>query len=98
MDRYSCLHRVRNKTIYPVHGANLTVIQSTWSAYPYHCFFLYDIRITWFSKYGIDITCFPLYGNAVQTFICKRHSCGYGVAMGCLGRCIVSEAATVKSQ
>ena len=39
MQKYAYIHR----TIYPVHGANMTQIQPVWSAYPYALGFPYMV-------------------------------------------------------
>ena len=74
-----------NTVLYPVHGANLNMIQPTWSAYPYHLLFL-----IWYPYHLV----FP-YMVMLQTFKRKRHCSRCGVAMGCYGRGIVPGAAIV---
>ena len=86
-----CLAIVSLYTFYPVHCAKLTLIQPTWSAYPYHLVFLiwYPHSLVFLIWYPYALT--SLYGNTA-------HCSGYGVAMGCHGLFIVTRAAIVKSQ
>ena len=77
--------------LYPVLCLKLTLIQSTWSAYPYHLFFL-----IWYPYSLVFLIWYPyalisLYGNTA-------HCSGYGVAMGCNGLFIVPRTAIVTSQ
>ena len=65
-----------------VHGANLTLIQPTWSAYPYHLVIPYM---------GSICPYFSLNGNGAHFSVC-------GIATGCSGRCIVPRTAIVMSQ
>ena len=77
--------------IYPVLCPKLTLIQPTWSAYPYHLVFL-----LWYSYFRIFLIWYPyaptsLYGSTA-------HCSGYGVAMGCYVLFIVTRTAIVTSQ
>ena len=65
--------------LYPVLCPKLTLIQPTWSAYPYHLVFLiwYPYSLVFLIWYPYAPT--SLYGNTA-------HCSGYGVAMGCLAR------------
>ena len=63
---------------YPVLCPKLTLIQPTWSAYPYHLVFL-----IWYPYSLVSLIWYPyalvsLYGNTA-------HCSGCGVAMGCYG-------------
>ena len=62
--------------IYPVLCPKLTLIQPTWSAYPYHLVFLiwYPYSLVFLIWYPYALT--SLCGNTA-------HCSGYGVAMGC---------------
>ena len=64
--------------VYPVLCPKLTLIQPTWSAYPYHLVFLiwYPYSLVFLIWYPYALT--SLYGNTA-------HCSGYGVAMGCYG-------------
>ena len=69
----------------------MTLIQPTWSAYPYHLIFL-----IWYPYSLVFLIWYPyalisLYGNTAD---CS----GCGVAMGCYGLSIVPRAAIVTSQ
>ena len=77
--------------IYPVLCPKLTLIQPTWSAYPYHLVFL-----IWYPYSLVFLIWYPyalisLYGNTA-------HCSGCGVAMGCYGLSIVPRPAIVTSQ
>ena len=77
--------------IYPVLCPKLTLIQPTWSAYPYHLVFL-----IWYPYSLVFLIWYPyalisLYGNTA-------HCSGCGVAMGCYGPSIVPRPAIVTSQ
>ena len=76
---------------YPELCPKLTVIQPTWSAYPYHLVFLiwYPYSLVFLIWYPYALT--SLYGNTA-------HCSGYGVAMGCYGLFIVRRTAIVTSQ
>ena len=76
---------------YPVLCPKLTLIQPTWSAYPYHLVFLiwYPYSLVFLIWYPYALT--SLYGNIA-------HCSGYGVAMGCYGLFIVTRTAIVTSQ
>ena len=78
-------------SIYPVLRPKLTLIQPTWSAYPYHLVFL-----IWYPYSLVFLIWYPyalisLYGNTA-------HCSGWGVAMGCYGLSIVARTAIVTSQ
>ena len=69
----------------------MTLIQPTWSAYPYHLVFL-----IWYPYSLLFLIWYPyvptsLYGKTA-------HCSGYGVAMGCYGLLIVTRTAIVTSQ
>ena len=75
---------------YPVLCPKLTLIQPTWSAYPYHLVFL-----IWYPYSLVFLIWHPyaptsLYGNTA-------HCSGYGVAMGCYGLFIVTRTGIVTS-
>ena len=77
--------------IYPVLCLKLTLIQPTWSAYPYHL-----VSLMWYPYSLIFLIWYPyaltsLYGNTA-------HCSGYGIAMGCYGLFIVTRTAIVTSQ
>ena len=77
--------------IYPVFCPKLTLIQPTWSAYPYHLVFL-----IWYPYSLVFLIWYPyalisLYGNTA-------HCSGRGVAMGCYGLSIVPRTVIVTSQ
>ena len=77
--------------IYPVLCPKLTLIQPTWSAYPYQLVFL-----IWYPYSLVILIWYPnaltsLYGNTA-------HCSGYGVAMGCYGLFIVTRTVIVMSQ
>ena len=77
--------------LYPVLCPKLTLIQPTWSAYPYHLVFL-----IWYPYSLVFLIWYPyalisLYGNTA-------HCSGCGVAMGCYGLSIVPRTAIVTSQ
>ena len=76
--------------IYPVLCPKLTLIQPTWSAYPYHLVFLiwYPYSLVFLIWYPYAPT--SLYGNTA-------HCSGYGVAMGCYGLFIVTRTGIVTS-
>ena len=76
---------------YPVLCPKLTLIQPTWSAYPYHLVFLiwYPYSLVFLIWYPYALT--SLYGNTA-------HCSGCGVAMGCYGLSIVPRTAIVTSQ
>ena len=76
---------------YPVLCPKLTLIQPTWSAYPYHLVFLiwYPYSLVFLIWYPYALTSF--YSNTA-------HCSGYGVAMGCYGLFIVARTAIVTSQ
>ena len=76
---------------YPVLCPKLTLIQPTWSAYPYHLVFLiwYQYSLVFLIWYPYAPT--SLYGNTA-------HCSGCGVAMGCYGLSIVPRTAIVTSQ
>ena len=81
-----CLTVSRNHAVflfYPVLCPKLTLIQPTWSAYPYHLVFLiwYPYSLVFLIWYPYAPT--SLYGNTA-------HCSGYGVAMGCYGLFIVT--------
>ena len=80
-----------NMIIYPVLCPKLTLIQPTWSAYPYHLVFLiwYPYSLVFLIWYPYAPT--SLYGNTA-------HCSGCGVAMGCYGLSIVPRTAIVTSQ
>ena len=90
-----CLTVSRNHKVflfYPVLCPRLTLIQPTWSAYPYHLGFL----IIWYPYSLVFHIWYPyaptsLYGSTA-------HCSGYGVAMGCYGLFIVTRTAIVTSQ
>ena len=69
----------------------LTLIQPTWSAYPYHLVFLirYPYSLVFLIWYPYAPT--SLYGSTA-------HCSGYGAAMGCYGLFIVTRTAIVMSQ
>ena len=69
--------------LYPVLCPKLTLIQPTWSAYPYHLVFLiwYPYSLVFLIWYPYAPT--SLYGSTA-------HCSGYGVAMGCYGLFIVT--------
>ena len=78
------------KYIYPVLCPKLTLIQPTWSAYPYHLVFL-----IWYPYSLVFLIWYPhalisLYGNT-------DHCSGCGVAMGCYGLSIVPKTSIVTS-
>ena len=78
-------------SIHPVLRPKLTLIQPTWSAYPYHLVFL-----IWYPYSLVFLIWYPyalisLYGNTA-------HCSGCGVAMGCYGLSIVARTAIVTSQ
>ena len=75
----------------PVHCAKLTLIQPTWSAYPYHLVLLiwYPCSLVFLIWYPYALT--SLYGN---TAACSGHD----VTMGCYGLFIVTRTAIVTSQ
>ena len=77
--------------IYPVLCPKLTLIQPTWSAYPYHLVFLiwYPYSLVFLIWYPYAPT--SLYGNTAHCF-------GYGVAMGCHGLFIVTRTVIVTLQ
>ena len=80
-----------NTALYPVLCPKLTLIQPTWSAFPYHLVFL-----IWYPYSRVFLIRYPyalisLYGNTA-------HCSGYGVAMGCYGLFIVPRTAFVTSQ
>ena len=77
--------------VYPVLCPKLTLIQPTWSAYPYHLVFLiwYPYSLVFLIWYPYALT--SLYGNTA-------HCSGYGVTMGCYGLFIVTKSAIVTSQ
>ena len=65
-------------SVYPVLCPKLTLIQPTWSAYPYHLVFL-----IWYPYSLVFLIWYPyalisLYGNTAHCSVC-------GVAMGCYG-------------
>ena len=64
--------------IYPVLCLNLTLIQPTWSAYPYHLVFLIWYPYSFFVLIWYPYALTSLYGNTA-------HCSGYGVPMGCYG-------------
>ena len=70
-------------------SSTLTLIQPTWSAYPYHLVFLiwYPYSLVFLIWYPYALT--SLYGNT-------SHCSGYGVAIGCY--VIVTRDAIVTSQ
>ena len=70
---------------------NLTLIQPTWSAYPYALGFPYMVSICPYFLIWYPYAPTSLYGNAA-------HCSGNGVAMGCYGRCIVPRTSIVTSQ
>ena len=77
--------------IYPVLCPKSTLIQPTWSAYPYHLVFL-----IWYPYYLVFLIWYPyaptsVYGNTA-------HCSGNGVAMGCYGLFIVPMTAIMTSQ
>ena len=76
--------------LYPVLCPKLTLIQPTWSAYPYHLVFLiwYPYSLVFLIWYPYAPT--SLYGSTA-------HCSGYGVAMGCYGCFIVTRTAIVTS-
>ena len=83
--------KIKKLYIYPVLCPKLTLIQPTWSAYPYHLVFL-----IWYPYSLVFLMCYPyaltsLYGNTA-------HCSGYGVAMGCYGLFFVTRTAIVTSQ
>ena len=84
-DIYVCMY------IYPVLCPKLTLIQPTWSAYPYHLVFLiwYPYSLVFLIWYLYAFI--SLYGNTA-------HCSGCGVAMGCYGLSIVPRTAIVTSQ
>ena len=77
--------------IYPVLCLKLTLIQPTWSAYPYHLVFLiwYPYSLVFLIWYPYALT--SLHGNAA-------HCSGYGIAMSCYGLFIVTRTAIVMLQ
>ena len=77
--------------VYPVLCPKFTLIQPTWSAYPYHLVFLiwYPYSLVFLIWYPYAPTSF--YGSTA-------HCSGYGVAMGCYGLFIVTRTAIVTSQ
>ena len=77
--------------IYPVLCPKLTLIQPTWSAYPYHLVFLiwYPYSLVFLIWYPYAPT--SLYGSTA-------HCSGHGVAMGCYGLFVVTRTAIVTSQ
>ena len=77
--------------VYPVLCPKLTLIQPTWSAYPYHLVFLiwYPYSLVFLIWYPYALS--SLYGNTA-------HCSGCGVAMGCYGLSIVRRTAIVTSQ
>ena len=83
--------KIKKLYIYPVLCPKLTLIQPTWSAYPYHLVFLiwYSYSLVFLMWYPYALT--SLYGNTA-------HCSGYGVAMGCYGLFIVTRTAIVTSQ
>ena len=77
--------------IYPVHCVKLTLMQPTWSTYPYHLVFL-----IWYPYSRVFLIWYPyaltsLSGNTA-------HCPGYGVAMGCYGLFIFTRTVIVTSQ
>ena len=87
----NCKLKWHNTYIYPVLCPKLTLIQPTWSAYPYHLVFLiwYPYSLVFLIWYPYAPT--SLYGNTA-------HCSGCGVAMGCYGLSIVPRTAIVTSQ
>ena len=87
---YSISHKISTR-FFPVLCPKLTLIQPTWSAYPYHLVFLiwcpYSLVFLIWYTYALT----SLYGNTA-------HCSGYGVAMGCYGLFIVTSTAIVTSQ
>ena len=81
----------RQILLYPVLCPKLTLIQPTWSAYPYHLAFLiwcpYSLVFLIWYTYALS----SLYGNTA-------HCSGHGVAMGCYGLFIVTRTSIVTSQ
>ena len=77
--------------INPVLCPRLTLIQPTWSAYPYRLVFLiwYQYSLAFLIWYPYALT--SLYGNTA-------HCSWYGIAMGCYGLFIVPKTAIVTSQ
>ena len=88
---YNFIDTYMYMNIYPVLWPKLTLIQPTWSAYPYHLVFLiwYPYSLVFLIWYPYAPT--SLYGNTA-------HCSGYGVAMGCYGLLIVTRTAIVTSQ
>ena len=76
---------------YPVLCPKSTLIQPTWSAYPYHLVFLiwYPYSLVLLIWYPYALT--SLYGNTT-------HCSGYGVALGCYGLFSVTRTVIVTSQ
>ena len=83
--------RTSSITVYPVLCPKLTLIQPTWSAYPYHLVFLiwYPYSLVFLIWYPYAPT--SLYGNTA-------HCSGCSIAMGCCGLFIVTRTAIVTSQ
>ena len=76
---------------YPVLCPKLTLIQPTWSAYPYHL-----VSLIWYPYSLVFLIWYPyalisLYGNAA-------HCSGCGIVMGCYGLSIVPRTVIVTSQ
>ena len=72
--------------MYPVHCAKLTLIQPTWSAYPYHLVFIIWYPYSLVFLIGYPYTLVSLYGNTADWSGC-------GVAMGWYGLSIVPRPA-----
>ena len=88
---YWSLKKYLQTTFYPVLCPKLTLVQPTWSAYPYHLVFLiwYPYSLVFLIWYPYALT--TLYGNTA-------HCSGYGVAMGWYGLFIVTGTAIVTSK
>ena len=79
------------KVIYPVLCPKLTLIQPTWSAYPYHLVFP-----IWYPYSLVFLRWYPY--ALVSLYLNIAHCSGDGVAMGCYGLSIVPRTAIVTSQ
>ena len=91
MPKWNFKWNIWRMSLYPVLNLKLTLLQPTWSAYPYHLVFLiwYPYSLVFLIWYPYALT--SLYGNTA-------HCSGYGVAMGCYGLFIVTRTAIVTSQ
>ena len=84
-------HQTGDNLFYPVLCPKFTLIQPTWSAYPYHL-----VSLIWYPYSLVFLIWYPyalisLYGNTA-------HCSGCGVAMGCYGLAIAPRTAIVTWQ